>query len=239
MAGAIGGIFSSARGPGNGRMWIAAVWHTILAFARSSGDGLTAMRCPNCELDNSPERHSCANCACELALPVQVPASSTIAKRASDDGDRNSVHQAGAEIELSVVIPSLNEADTLADCIERAQRAISANHVAGEVVIADNGSTDGFAGSRRTLGRTRNQCCRPRLRECLDGRHRRGARQVHHHGGADGSYDFEQIPRFREKLREGPTAAGSPAQDRTGEALVPIAAPRRLLRAARFHESAL
>jgi glycosyltransferase involved in cell wall biosynthesis len=55
-------------------------------------------------------------------------------------------------IELSVVIPCLNEADTLADCIEIAQRTISENHIAGEVIAADNGSTDGSLDIAARLG---------------------------------------------------------------------------------------
>ena len=45
--------------------------------------------------------------------------------------------------ELSVVMPCLNEAETLAICIKKAQRFFERENVRGEVVIADNGSTDG------------------------------------------------------------------------------------------------
>ena len=45
--------------------------------------------------------------------------------------------------ELSIVMPCLNEADTLATCIEKAQRALRDHNMAGEILIADNGSTDG------------------------------------------------------------------------------------------------
>ena len=45
-------------------------------------------------------------------------------------------------IELSVVIPCLNEADTLADCLRRAWQGIRDAACAGEVIVADNGSTD-------------------------------------------------------------------------------------------------
>lgn len=46
-------------------------------------------------------------------------------------------------IELSVVMPCLNEAETLETCIRKAQRALREANVAGEVVVADNGSNDG------------------------------------------------------------------------------------------------
>ncbi len=45
-------------------------------------------------------------------------------------------------VELSVVMPCLNESDTLAVCIEKAWRAISENNISGEIIVADNGSTD-------------------------------------------------------------------------------------------------
>src|SRR5580765_6259796 len=46
-------------------------------------------------------------------------------------------------IELSVVMPCLNEAETLETCIGKAQRALRDAGIAGEVVVADNGSSDG------------------------------------------------------------------------------------------------
>jgi glycosyltransferase involved in cell wall biosynthesis len=45
-------------------------------------------------------------------------------------------------IEVSVVMPCLNEAETLEACIVKAQRALQEAHIAGEIIIADNGSTD-------------------------------------------------------------------------------------------------
>ena len=46
-------------------------------------------------------------------------------------------------VELSVVMPCLNEAETLEICIKKAQRALDEYSIVGEIVIADNGSTDG------------------------------------------------------------------------------------------------
>src|SRR5689334_10955879 len=47
------------------------------------------------------------------------------------------------ELELSVVMPCLNEAKTVGRCVERAVRALTDAGIQGEVVVADNGSTDG------------------------------------------------------------------------------------------------
>ena len=55
-------------------------------------------------------------------------------------------------IELSVVMPCLNEARTLGDCIKLAQRTIADHKLIGEVVIADNGSTDGSQEIASRLG---------------------------------------------------------------------------------------
>jgi glycosyltransferase involved in cell wall biosynthesis len=46
-------------------------------------------------------------------------------------------------VELTVVMPCLNEAETLAVCVDKALAALAANGIAGEVIVADNGSTDG------------------------------------------------------------------------------------------------
>ena len=45
--------------------------------------------------------------------------------------------------EVSVVMPCLNEAETLAVCIQKARACLADNGVSGEIIIADNGSTDG------------------------------------------------------------------------------------------------
>src|SRR5689334_314984 len=47
------------------------------------------------------------------------------------------------QVELSVVMPCLNEADTLAICIDKALTSMREHNIKGEVVVADNGSTDG------------------------------------------------------------------------------------------------
>lgn len=54
--------------------------------------------------------------------------------------------------EVSVVMPCLNEAETLEICIRKAQRSLEENGVNGEVVVADNGSTDGSQGIAREHG---------------------------------------------------------------------------------------
>src|SRR5690349_19270551 len=46
-------------------------------------------------------------------------------------------------LELSVIMPCLNEAESVGHCVEKARRAMEEIGIAGEVIVADNGSTDG------------------------------------------------------------------------------------------------
>jgi hypothetical protein len=58
----------------------------------------------------------------------------------------------GCAPELSIVMPCLNEADTIESCIRSAQRALAENDIGGEILIADNGSTDGSQDIATRLG---------------------------------------------------------------------------------------
>ena len=98
-----------------------------------------------------------------------------------DDEPPPPPHESERVIELSVVMPCLNEADTLATCIEKAQRALREHGVVGEVIVADNGSTDGSQEIARGLG-ARVVDVEERLRRRADGRNRRVARPLRAHG---------------------------------------------------------
>src|SRR4051812_6424929 len=54
--------------------------------------------------------------------------------------------------EISVVLPCLNEADTLGRCIQKARRCLAVHEIHGEVIIADNGSTDASVEIARRAG---------------------------------------------------------------------------------------
>src|SRR5437899_4628461 len=114
-------------------------------------------------------------------------------------GDKT-LHEA---LDVSVVIPCLNEAQSIAFCIDKAIAAFKEAGIHGEVVVSDNGSTDGSIeiaekhGARvvhapsRGYGHT--------LRKGIE--EARGQFIVM--GDADDSYDFSQVPRFSAKWREG------------------------------------
>src|SRR6266536_5789273 len=55
-------------------------------------------------------------------------------------------------VELSIIMPCLNEAETLAACVRKAQSYLSRSGVSGEIVVGDNGSTDGSQEIATKLG---------------------------------------------------------------------------------------
>jgi glycosyltransferase involved in cell wall biosynthesis len=123
--------------------------------------------------------------------------------RNSPISDRQSLGPESRYVEVSVVMPCLNEADTIEACVEKAVRAMREHGIAGEVIVADNGSTDGSqriaegAGARVVPVRERG------YGSALMGGIAAARGQLIVMGDADDSYDFLEIPRFVEKLREG------------------------------------
>ena len=100
-------------------------------------------------------------------------------------------------------MPCLNESETLAQCIEAAQKALREHGIAGEVIVADNGSTDGSPEIARTHGaRVVNVTARGYGNALMGGIAAARGRYVIM-GDADASYDFAEIPQFVAKLREG------------------------------------
>jgi hypothetical protein len=107
------------------------------------------------------------------------------------------------DVEVSFVMPCLDEAETLAGCIEAAQRCIDANGLDAEIVIADNGSTDGSQEIATRLGaRVVNATERGYGAALIAGfTSARGRFLVM--GDADLSYDFEEAFPMIEGLRAG------------------------------------
>ena len=106
-------------------------------------------------------------------------------------------------IEVSVVMPCLNEAETLESCIRKAQCALLEADIAGEIIVADNGSSDGSIEIAQRLGaqvvKVQDRGYGNALMSGIAAA--RGKFIVM--GDADDSYDFAQIPRFVEQLRQG------------------------------------
>ena len=106
-------------------------------------------------------------------------------------------------IELSVVIPCLNEADTLESCIKKAWQGIRNAGVVGEVIVADNGSTDGSQEIATRNGARVVPVAAKGYGNALMGGIADARGQWVLMGDADDSYDFLEIPKFVEKLRQG------------------------------------
>ncbi len=108
-----------------------------------------------------------------------------------------------APVELSIVMPCLNEAETVAVCIGKAQRSLSGLNCAGEIIVADNGSTDGSQQIAASLGaRVVRVEARGYGSALMGGIGASRGRYVIM-GDADDSYDFADLGPFVDKLREG------------------------------------
>jgi len=117
--------------------------------------------------------------------------------------DDDSSSDAGAEPELTILMPCLNESETLEICIRKAQEFLAANGVRGEIVVSDNGSSDG---SQEIAER-----CGARVVDVPERGY--GAALIYGSsaargrfiimGDSDDSYDFSDLMPFVEKLRAG------------------------------------
>jgi glycosyltransferase involved in cell wall biosynthesis len=105
--------------------------------------------------------------------------------------------------EVSIVMPCLNEADTLASCIAKATQALKGHEVAGEIIVADNGSTDGSQAIATQLGARLINVRERGYGSALMAGIAAARGQFIIMGDADDSYDFREAPKFLEKLREG------------------------------------
>ena len=107
------------------------------------------------------------------------------------------------DIELSVIMPCLNEALTLAVCVRRAQETLAKHGIRGEVIVGDNGSTDGSQAIARALGACVIDVPQRGYGAALLGAIAAARGKYILMGDSDASYDFGEIPAFLHKLREG------------------------------------
>ena len=108
-----------------------------------------------------------------------------------------------SDIELTILMPCLNESETLAKCIKKAQTFLQENGIVGEILIADNGSIDGSQDIAKSLGvRVENVPIRGYGAALIHGNLAARGKYVIM-GDADDSYDFLHLMPFMDKLREG------------------------------------
>lgn len=107
------------------------------------------------------------------------------------------------ECELSIVMPCLNEAETLGICIRKAQDFLRQNAVSGEILVADNGSTDGSLEIAQSMGVRIVQIEERGYGAALMGGIKTASGKYVIMGDSDDSYDFSDLGPFLQKLREG------------------------------------
>src|SRR5437870_4406436 len=108
-----------------------------------------------------------------------------------------------SELELTILMPCLNEAETLATCIRKAQTWLDENGVNGEVLIADNGSTDGSQAIAAEIGARVVHVSAKGYGSALLGGITAARGKYVIMGDADDSYDFTNLGPFLAKLRDG------------------------------------
>src|SRR6185369_5490596 len=96
-----------------------------------------------------------------------------------------------------------DEIDTIAFCVEKAKRGIELAGARGEVIVADNGSTDGSREAARSGGARVVEVAERGYGSALMAGIAAARGTYIIMGDADASYDFEEIPKFMGKLREG------------------------------------
>jgi glycosyltransferase involved in cell wall biosynthesis len=109
----------------------------------------------------------------------------------------------GDRFELSVVMPCLNEAETLPTCIKKAKKAFDQLGIQGEIIIADNGSSDGSPEIAANLDARVIHVAEKGYGSALMGGIKAARGKYIIMGDADDSYDFTNLGPFVEKLRAG------------------------------------
>jgi hypothetical protein len=113
------------------------------------------------------------------------------------------MNAAAEPLELTILMPCLNEAETIETCVKKAKGFLDSRGIRGEVVIADNGSTDGSQSLARQCGARVVPIPRRGYGAALLGGIQAARGTFVIMGDADDSYDFTSLDPFVSKLREG------------------------------------
>ncbi|HWO39529.1 MAG TPA: glycosyltransferase family 2 protein, partial [Candidatus Acidoferrum sp.] len=115
----------------------------------------------------------------------------------------SAVPQPSAGLDVSVVIPCLNEANSLAFCVEKAISSFRKAGLRGEVIVADNGSTDGSIEIAEFNGARVLHVSERGYGAALKAGIAAASGEYVIMGDADDSYDFSEVPNFVNELRRG------------------------------------
>jgi hypothetical protein len=110
---------------------------------------------------------------------------------------------ASEPLELTILMPCLNEAETIEVCVRKARGYLERSGVAGEVLVADNGSTDGSQALAAAAGARVVRVPEKGYGAALMGGIKAARGRYVIMGDADDSYDFEALDPFMERLRAG------------------------------------
>jgi glycosyltransferase involved in cell wall biosynthesis len=121
----------------------------------------------------------------------------------TDATTQSSTDAAERLVDISVVIPCLNEANSIGICVGKALDAFKAGGLRGEVIVADNGSTDGSTDIAKKLGARVIDVPARGYGSALRSGIAAARGQFIIMGDADDSYDFADVPRFVEMWRQG------------------------------------
>jgi len=108
-----------------------------------------------------------------------------------------------AEVELTILMPCLNEAETIGICVEKALSFLATSGTSGEVLVADNGSTDGSIEIAQSLGARVVAVTTKGYGAALSGGITAARGKFVIMGDADDSYDLSNLGPFLEELRAG------------------------------------
>ncbi|MBV9645074.1 MAG: glycosyltransferase [Verrucomicrobia bacterium] len=121
----------------------------------------------------------------------------------SETADATVEASSGPEVEVSIVIPCLNEAETVGICVEKAVRWIRSQHIHAEIIVADNGSLDGSCEIASAKGARVIAIPNKGYGSALMGGIAAARGRFIIMGDADDSYDFLALDGFLQKLRAG------------------------------------
>ena len=110
---------------------------------------------------------------------------------------------ANQSLELTILMPCLNEAETVERCVRKALSFLETHHVVGEVLVADNGSTDGSAELAAQAGARVILVADKGYGSALSGGIAAARGRYVIMGDADDSYDFTSLAPFLDRLRQG------------------------------------
>lgn len=129
------------------------------------------------------------------------------------------------EPEVSVVMPCLNEVETVGTCVGKAARALAEAGIAAEILVADNGSTDGSQEAAAAAGARVVPVAAKGYGSALMGGIEAARGRFVIMGDADDSYDFLETPKFVAKLRDGFDLVQGCRLPRGGGRILPGAMP--------------